>query len=109
MLDEANARFESEKELKNQKKINLEEENKHLSQQIESLLYVMKQEEFRTQTLKQKEGLLQKSMEDIMGFMSICDWTLQNDLSRSKNSLLRKGQSNIKGSYRARQFKDRQS
>lgn len=78
------AKLKDAKELKDAKKNKLEEENKNLSDKIESLLYVMKQEECNIQNFKQKETLLQKSIEDILGFMSICDWTLQHDLTRSR-------------------------
>lgn len=80
-------RLEIEKKTKEDQKISLEKENLVLKDHMTSLLEMIKQEECYIQNLKQKELLLQKSIEDIMGFMSICDWTLQHDLSRSKSLL----------------------
>lgn len=80
-------RFDAEKKVKEDQKVALEEDNRVLKDHMTSLLEMIKQEECYSQNLKQKELLLQKSIEDIMGFMSICDWTLQHDLSRSRYDL----------------------
>lgn len=83
-LDITVEKFEAQKRVKEDQKLALEEENRVLKDHMTSLLELVKQEECYIQNVKQKELLLQKSIEDIMGFMSICDWTLQHDLSRSK-------------------------
>lgn len=83
-LEKTVARFEVEKQKKEEQKLGLEEENRVLKDHMTSLLEMIKQEECYIQNLKQKELLLQRSVEDIMGFMSICDWTLQHDLTRSR-------------------------
>lgn len=93
-LEKTMARFEAEKNKKEEQKLKLENDNRVLKDHMTSILEMIKQEECYIQNLKQKELLLQKSVEDIMGFMSICDWTLQHDLSRSSSYLTRKAQSN---------------
>lgn len=83
IMEETVAKLDALKLEKNAEKAKLEEENKNHREKMRSLLLVMKQEEYNIQNNKQKELLLQKSMEDIIGYMSICDWTMQHEFSRS--------------------------
>jgi len=83
ILDETILKTENERKTKDEQKEKLEQENKDLSEKIESVLYVLKQEESYLHNFRKKEKLLQGSIEDIFGFMNICDWTIQHDLSRS--------------------------
>lgn len=83
-FDDMTAKFEAEKKARDEEKNKLEQANEGLSEQIKSVLYVLKQEESNLQNYRQKEKLLQGAIEDIFGFMNICDWTIQHDLSRSK-------------------------
>lgn len=68
---------------KDQIKAKLEEETKAHNEKMEHLLFVMKHEEYNIHNQKQKENLLQKGIEDIIGYMTICDWTLQHEFNRS--------------------------
>ena len=78
---------QQQRNLCDQTKAGLIADNENLSEKIEAVLLAMKQEEFLVQNMRQTEKLVQTSMENIFGYMQIADWTLFNDLTRSKQLL----------------------
>lgn len=77
-----------QRNLCDQTKAGLIADNENLSEKIEAVLLAMKQEEFLVQNMRQTEKLVQTSMENIFGYMQIADWTLFNDLTRSRQPSL---------------------
>lgn len=78
---------QQQRNLCDQTKAGLIADNENLSEKIEAVLLAMKQEEFLVQNMRQTEKLVQTSMENIFGYMQIADWTLFNDLTRSRKPL----------------------
>jgi hypothetical protein len=83
VLEETASKIEKEKSQKDAEKRQLEQENLKLKDQIESILFLKKQDEFLIDVLKRKEHMLQESFRDMMSFMNICDTTITHDLNKS--------------------------
>ena len=84
LLSEALSKGQQQRNICDQTKAGLVADNEGLSEKIESVLLAMKQEEYLVQNMKQTEKVIQTSMENVFGYMQIADWTLFNDLTRSK-------------------------
>lgn len=101
MLEETASKLEKEKSLRDAEKRSLEQENLKLKEQIESILFLKKQDDFLVDVLLRKEHMLQESFRDMMAFMNICDSTITHDLNKSTPSSRREAQPPDQGAARA--------
>lgn len=83
VLEAAQEAAQKSKTEKVEEKEGLEEQNRGLREKIEHLLVLTKQEETLIDTMVQKEACLRTNFEDVLGFMSVCDNVLKNELTKA--------------------------
>lgn len=108
MLEETASKVEKEKTLRDADKRALEQENLKLKEQIESILFLKKQDDFLVDVLLRKEQMLKDSFRDMMAFMTVCDSTITHDLNKSSPGSPREAQPPDQGAARARRGKNRE-
>jgi hypothetical protein len=108
VLDETASKVEKEKSFKDAEKRQLDQDNQKLKEQIESILFLKKQDEFLIDVLVRKQNMLQESFRDMMSFMNICDSTITHDLNKSSGRSRREDQPADQSAARARRGQNRE-